>query len=159
MSRGEVLIRLTSRLIARRDALRKVLAEEVSRLREPSEIVGYGDHMDAAVDSANDEICSRMAEIESRELTEIEQALCRIAEGHYGHCASCGSRIPAARLNALPYTTRCIACQRRDEMFSRSDVDDHDEGRWESVDEGPYFGGSDTAMSFEDYSIRIESPV
>lgn len=118
MTASNSLLRLTSRLMSQRNALRKVLEEDVSRLREPSEVVGFGDTVDAAVDSANDEVCSRLAEIESRELAGIEQALRRIAEGRYGRCETCGGRIPAARLVALPCTTRCIECQRRDEKHS-----------------------------------------
>jgi DnaK suppressor protein len=33
-------------------------------------------------------------------------------EGTYGQCEVCGGRIPLARLEALPYATMCIACQR-----------------------------------------------
>ena len=123
MTRRDALLRLKSRLIARRDALRKALADDVGRLREVSEVVGYGDQVDAATDSANDEICSRLAEIESRELAQLELALQRLIEGRYGRCVSCGDRIPATRLNALPYTTRCIDCQRMDESHgpARSD--------------------------------------
>ncbi len=143
MSRGDALIRLTSRLIARRDALRRVLAEDVSRLREPSEVVGHGDHVDAAVDSSNDEICSRLAEIESRELAEIEQTLGRIAERRYGRCTACGGRISASRLNALPCTTRCIDCQRRIESRSRSEAKYPDADRWERVNAEPEQGGGE----------------
>jgi DnaK suppressor protein len=134
MTRGDAFIRLTSQLIARRDALRRALAEDVSRLREPPEGVGGGDEADAAFDSASDEICSRLAEIESRELAEIEQALRRIAEGRYGRCEACDDRIPASRLNALPCTTRCIRCQRRDERRSRPEAVPRAAGRWDRGD-------------------------
>lgn len=131
------LLRLTSRLMAQRDALRRVLAEDVSRLREPSEVVGFGDTADAAVDSANDEICSRLAELESRELAGIEQAIQRIAEGRYGRCEACGDRIPTSRLVALPCTSRCIGCQRRDERLSRSPATAAGSRRWERVEDEP----------------------
>jgi DnaK suppressor protein len=154
MTRGDALIRLTARLIARRDALRKVLAEDVSRLREPSEVVGHGDQVDAAVDSANDEICSRLAEIESRELAEIEQTLRRIAERRYGRCTACGGRIPASRLNALPCTTRCIDCQRRDERRNRSEAQSPDAGGWERVDVEPEQGGNGVPMAWVGRGMR-----
>jgi DnaK suppressor protein len=38
--------------------------------------------------------------------------LVRIKNGTYGECEICGNRIPLARLNALPYATSCIECQR-----------------------------------------------
>ena len=155
MTRSEALLRLTSRLIARRDALRRVLIEEVDRLRAPSEVVGFGDAMDAAVDSANDELCSRLAEIESRELAEIEQALRRIAEGTYGRCESCGGKIPAKRLNALPCSTRCIDCQRRDEGRSRSVSRHLGTEAWAGIDEATFANG-DRGASLDRYSLRVE---
>lgn len=160
MARSEALLRLTSRLIARRDALRQVLSEEVSRLRDRPEVVGHGDQVDAAVDAAGDEISTRLAEIESRELAEIEDALRRIAEGRYGRCESCGGRIPAMRLNVLPCTARCIACQRRDETRGRSEARHAAAEPWSKLDErsGLYDIG-DQMPSYEDFSVRIECPV
>ena len=46
------------------------------------------------------------------ELTQIEHALARIAEGTYGICARCGKRITVARLDARPTATLCIDCAR-----------------------------------------------
>ena len=46
------------------------------------------------------------------ELTEIEHALARIADGTYGICARCGKRITVARLDARPTATLCIDCAR-----------------------------------------------
>jgi DnaK suppressor protein len=68
--------------------------------------------MDAAYDSTQDEISSQLAEVESRELASIENALVRMKAGKYGVCEVCGCKIPMARLNALPYATMCIGCQR-----------------------------------------------
>ena len=59
-----------------------------------------------------DEINSQLAEVESRELANIEEALERIKQGTYGKCEGCKSNIPLARLQALPYATTCIDCQR-----------------------------------------------
>jgi RNA polymerase-binding protein DksA len=44
---------------------------------------------------------------------QAEQAMCRLAEGGYGVCATCGEPIPAARLRALPFAVRCLKCQER----------------------------------------------
>lgn len=70
-----------------------------------------GDVIDAAYDTAQDEISSQLAEVESRELASIENALERIKAGVYGLCEVCNCKIPMARLNALPYATMCISCQ------------------------------------------------
>jgi DnaK suppressor protein len=36
-------------------------------------------------------------------------------KGDYGRCDACGAAIPLARLQALPYATTCIQCQREAE--------------------------------------------
>jgi len=104
----------------RRDGLRMTLGADLDSFRKASESNGVGDPGDAAVDTANDEICSQLVEIESRELGRIEQALQRIAAGTYGRCEHCGSEISAARLDALPYADCCIDCQREIERQGRS---------------------------------------
>src|SRR5262249_33378139 len=120
MARKDALLRLHARLVARRDALRKALAGDLEGFREFAATNDVGDNVDAAVDTANDEICSQLAEIESRELGQIEHALKRIVDGVYGRCEYCGGKIAEARLNALPYTNSCIDCQRENERTGQS---------------------------------------
>lgn len=48
-------------------------------------------------------------------LDQIEAALQRIEDGSYGRCAECDARIPAPRLEAIPYATCCVACAARQE--------------------------------------------
>jgi len=43
-------------------------------------------------------------------LRKAEKALERLNEGSYGICESCGTAIPIARLEVLPYATVCIEC-------------------------------------------------
>lgn len=43
-------------------------------------------------------------------LSKVEKALQRVEDGTYGFCASCGTAIVAARLEALPYATLCVTC-------------------------------------------------
>jgi DnaK suppressor protein len=114
MARKDAIHQLRQILIKRRDALRKALAGDLSLLKELRQQTS-GDMVDAALDSAQDEISSQLAEVESRELANIEVALERIREGHYGVCEVCECQIPMARLQALPYATLCINCQREAE--------------------------------------------
>ena len=136
MARKDALLRLTSRLVSRRDALRKAINGDLDSFRKFSEVSGVGDNVDAAVDSANDEISSQLVEIESRELSQIEHALQRIAAGVYGRCEFCGGKISEARLNALPYTNSCIDCQRENERAGQNRLDG-DNSRWAKVFEKP----------------------
>ena len=48
-------------------------------------------------------------------LSQIDEALRHLDEGTYGDCVSCGRRIELERLEALPYTTQCMDCRRREE--------------------------------------------
>ena len=41
---------------------------------------------------------------------DVNRALVKLEEETYGLCDNCGVKIPAARLEALPWATRCIAC-------------------------------------------------
>ena len=119
MARKDALLNLRAILGRRRDALRSALAGDLTLLRElRSE--SPGDLVDAAYDSAQDEISSQLAEVESRELANIENALDRMKAGSYGLCEVCSGKIPLARLDALPYATMCIECQRELERSGAS---------------------------------------
>jgi DnaK suppressor protein len=115
MARRDALLRLHKTLVSRRTALRKALAGELADLRNSQ--VESGDSADVAFDSGSDEISTQLVELEARELNQIERALARIKQGTYGVCESCQKKIPVARLNALPYSTTCIECQREMEMY------------------------------------------
>jgi DnaK suppressor protein len=110
MARKDSVANMREVLIARRDALRKALKGDLSALKDLRE-QSSGDVVDFALDSAQDEINSQLAEVESRELTSIDLALERMREGTFGLCEGCGNSIPLIRLQALPYATCCINCQ------------------------------------------------
>jgi serine protease Do len=114
MARKDAVLALRQILIKRRDALRKALAGDLSLLKELRGQTS-GDVVDAALDTAQDEISSQLAEVESRELASIENALEQMRNGSYGVCEGCEEAIPLARLQALPYAVLCIECQREAE--------------------------------------------
>jgi DnaK suppressor protein len=135
MASKDALLRLTTRLTRQRNALRQSIECNVDSLRTVSTVDGVGDQLDAAVDAENNEICSQLVELESRELSRIEHALQGIATGNYGRCEYCGSKISAARLSALPYTNSCIDCQRKKEKPGNAMAPDSEPERWSRVDE------------------------
>jgi DnaK suppressor protein len=94
-----------------------------------------GDSADAAFDSSGEELASQLAEIESRELQQIERAVKRLKQGTYGACEVCESKIPIARLNALPYSTLCITCQREMEHHGGW-LDRRGGADWDKVSDG-----------------------
>ena len=50
-----------------------------------------------------------------RELSDVEAAKGRIADGTYGLCIDCDAPVSSARLAVYPTAKRCIACQTRRE--------------------------------------------
>lgn len=132
MARRDALLRLHKSLVARGAALRKTLAGELQDLRFKT--AETGDSADAAFDTGTEEIASQLAEIEARELSQIERALARIKQGTYGLCEHCQSKIPVARLNALPYSTTCVQCQREMESYPGW-ADRRGGSDWEKVSE------------------------
>lgn len=155
MARKDALLRLHQRLVARRDALRKALSGDLDSLREYASTFDVGDSVDAAVDTANDEITSQLAELESRELEQIEHALERIVQGHYGRCEFCGGKIAEARLNALPYTNTCIDCQRENERRGFDFGAGSDAHRWAKLDEKVLVDDADRDIKLSDFEIDM----
>jgi len=119
MSRKESLNKLRVTLVRRRDALKKALDGDLSLLQE---LHGQktGDPLDAAADTIQDELNSQLVEVESRELSAIEDAIKRLEEGTYGNCETCEKPIPISRLRAVPYANDCIGCRRRAEESNSS---------------------------------------
>jgi len=132
MGRKDAILNMRQVLLKRRDALRKALAGDLSQLRELNAKTS-GDLIDAALDSVQDEISSQLAEVESRELARIENALERMRNGQFGVCEGCGCAIPMARLNALPYATHCIKCQRELERLGEDEDSGSDWSRLPDV--------------------------
>jgi len=114
MVRKEALVKLRKTLVRRRDALARALEGDLSLLRELHAATS-GDVLDAACDTAQDEINSQLVDVESRELTAIDNAIQRMDEGSYGDCDGCGKPIPLQRLQAVPYVADCINCRRQAE--------------------------------------------
>jgi RNA polymerase-binding transcription factor DksA len=45
--------------------------------------------------------------------TDVVRALEKIDEGTYGLCDRCGALIPEERLEARPWSVRCVSCAAR----------------------------------------------
>lgn len=111
--------------VRRLAALRSTLEAEQARLQsviaqleiDGEESLGYGNHMadDATVafEQAKDLAIRGNAE---RLLVQVQDALLRFDDGTYGVCVSCREAIDPARLEALPYVTLCLRCQKRLEV-------------------------------------------
>ena len=70
---------------------------------------------DVSTESERSGILSALSRTADAELRRIDAALQRLAEGRYTTCVMCGEEIEPQRLEAVPYTNRCIACAERGE--------------------------------------------
>ncbi len=84
----------------------------VSRVEASAEHFGGREDSSAQTTTARD-LEFALDDHESGELRAVDAALQRIANGTYGECTDCGTRIPAARLQAAPEAPRCIHCQEK----------------------------------------------
>jgi DnaK suppressor protein len=93
--------------------------------REGRELVDESalDVADRAVNSATKEFLFRQAHDRQRRLHLVETALDRIRDGNFGECLACGGLIGPKRLEAVPWTEYCVACQHRLERGELPGVD------------------------------------
>jgi DnaK suppressor protein len=114
MTRTQFLSQVQQRLMTRRQALRAALSGD-ERLLKSTYDSGVGDEVDAAIAHEEAELRSQLAEVESRELVQIDRALEKLRAGNYGRCETCDKPITPMRLKYLPYAADCIGCARREE--------------------------------------------
>src|SRR5216683_6907532 len=111
------------KLEERQQALRKT----VSRTEEDGRVADQDsaqDIADRAASSYTKEFLFSQSNNERQLLQMVEMALQRIREGVFGECVSCGNEINARRLEAVPWTRYCIACQEKLEKGQLESVND-----------------------------------
>lgn len=105
---------LQQRLLARQQQLRSELRAVQDDRNNDLERAGHDEVHDAGEQGeqlSRDEVRRSEQERDAAELRDIEAALQRIDDGHYGQCIDCGTGITLARLQAQPAALRCIRCQ------------------------------------------------
>ena len=68
------------------------------------------DFAEQVVQMENDAVLAGIGEAPAAELAQINRALAQMDAGNYGTCSRCGQPIGERRLQALPYSDRCITC-------------------------------------------------
>jgi DnaK suppressor protein len=85
------------------------------------ELADYDQHpADEGTETHEQELDETRDMLLADEADRVELALGRLAEGDYGKCIDCGKDIPAARLEAIPESVRCIEDQARWEATLRA---------------------------------------
>lgn len=99
-----------------KEALDYIHEESRGQLEDDREEIPSDNHPgDMATSTFDRELDATLEGNEERLLQAIDAAVQRIEDGTYGICPKCGQPIPEERLEALPWTTRCIDCKRREE--------------------------------------------
>jgi RNA polymerase-binding protein DksA len=96
------------------DALENLQHENPGSLHDETEELSFQDnHLgDVATATFDREMADSLHESESRLLSEIDAALERLDAGTFGICARGGRPSGRSRLEARPWATLCIDCQR-----------------------------------------------
>jgi RNA polymerase-binding protein DksA len=98
------------------NALGHLHDENSSTITDGDEEETFDNHLgDAATITFDREMDYSLEENSGHVLAAIDEALKRIEEGTFGTCARCGRPIAEARLEAMPYATKCIDCKRLEE--------------------------------------------
>ena len=113
-------------LLKKKEALTKGIehiandALKTSQREAAGDLSAYSLHMaDMATDNFDREFNLGLASSEQQILNQIDEALRKIDEGHYGICDICSKPISQKRLVAVPYTSFCIKCQSEEEKKRR----------------------------------------
>lgn len=86
-----------------------------------TELADYDQHpADEGTETHDQELDETREMMLAAEADQVELALQRVAAGDYGKCVDCGKDIPAARLEAVPESIRCIDDQQRYEATLRA---------------------------------------
>ncbi len=103
-----LLSTIRSDLEAERQRLLAELAEEVEA---PGQMT-YGSQAAAATQVAEQQRDLALRGHAAQPLQAVESALHRLDAGSFGSCRRCGQAIPEERLQAIPWASYCVACQR-----------------------------------------------
>ena len=86
------------------------LQERLSKVEASLRKTHAKDWEEQAIERENDEVVEALELSIRTELGQINTALGRVEEDEYGICTICDEPIPIGRLEALPYTDRCVSC-------------------------------------------------
>jgi RNA polymerase-binding protein DksA len=106
-----------AKLRAELEADRRAVEAQIARLdqefaEESSTRPTSDDEVDTGSATSDRERTMSLARHARAQLVQVEAALQRMDDGTYGRCTDCGQPIPAARLEARPQSSTCMACQR-----------------------------------------------
>lgn len=100
----------------RQQEIRKLMNRNQEDGRAADADAAAADIADRAANSYTKELLFSQHANERALLNMVQSALGRITDGNFGECINCGNEINAKRLEAVPWTRYCIACQEKIEQ-------------------------------------------
>jgi RNA polymerase-binding transcription factor len=94
-------------------------AVEENRTTESTSLTDMSVH---AAETLHTEIQVTLVGRRTEQVVQIQDALARLADGHYGFCQECEGFIGVPRLRALPFAQRCRDCQGQAEWRARREA-------------------------------------
>ena len=91
-------------------AVKADLQKRIDRIHDHARDPLNADSAEQAAELGNVQVVSALESEAMQELTDIENALHRLAAGSYGICTSCGENISPERLDARPASSECVDC-------------------------------------------------
>lgn len=91
-------------------AVKADLQKRIDRIHDHARDPLNADSAEQAAELGNVQVVSALESEAMQELTDIENALHRLAAGTYGICVSCGEDISPERLKARPACAECVDC-------------------------------------------------
>jgi DnaK suppressor protein len=87
------------------------LAELTAVPRDPTSTISFGKRVGEGTNEAVDRLTKvGTAEQLSAMRSDVARALEKLDDGTYGLCDRCGALIPEERLEARPWSVRCVRC-------------------------------------------------
>ncbi len=74
---------------------------------------GTQDLADKASSAYTKEFLYSLSNTDREVLQKVDEALQRIAKGTHGTCVECGEEIEKKRLEAVPWASHCVTCQKK----------------------------------------------
>jgi DnaK suppressor protein len=102
------------KLITRREELVKAILRTEQEGREADEDTTV-DLADKAANSYTKEFLFGQTHTDRGMLGQVDEALVRINKGNFGNCLQCEQELQQKRLEAVPWTKHCLACQTKEE--------------------------------------------
>jgi DnaK suppressor protein len=95
-------------------AKRTEIEAELAQLQAPADDAG-GISFGKRVGDGTSIAVERITQVDASDrlqamLADVVRALAKLDDGSYGACDGCGDAIPEGRLEARPWSVRCLAC-------------------------------------------------